>query len=86
LTYIFYSVESKLNNGKKANIGMIEVLVNEALATKDQLVSDRGELDMPSSDVFNRGDKINFGAGDKYLFAMWEVFNQVKGFTMCPPN
>jgi hypothetical protein len=35
MTYIFYSVESKLNNGKRADIGMIEVLINEDYATKD---------------------------------------------------
>jgi len=84
MTYIFYSAESKLQNGKKADIGMIEVLVNEALATKDQLVIDRGLLGLPASDAYNKGDKINIGAGGKYLFAIWENFNSIKGFTLCP--
>jgi hypothetical protein len=64
-----------LRNGKKADIGMMEVLVNEGLDTKDQLVIDKGLLGVPATDNYNRGSKINIGAGGKYLFAIWETFN-----------
>ena len=64
---------------------MLEVLIDEAKTNEEQLIMDRGELNVPdnSDDPSNNDGPINLGGGSKYLLATFESFNQIKGYTMC---
>lgn len=69
-------------------IGMIEVLLDEALENAEQVVLDRGELAVPDNEEFpsqNQGS-IKLGGGSQYLLTSFNTFTYIKGYTMCAYN
>ena len=64
---------------------MLEVLIDEAKTNEEQLIFDRGELQVPDNSdepALNNGP-ISLGGGDKYLLTTFETFSYIKGYTMC---
>lgn len=82
--YIFYTMSSN----QAHRVGMIEVLIDEELADEEQLVIDRGELNVPSNEeaAAQNFGPITLGGGDIYLLANFDYFDRVKGYTMCAYN
>ena len=69
-TYLFYTMSA--NNAHR--IGMIEILIDEELSDEEQLVFDRGELQVPSNvgESSRNNGPINIGGGYNYLLTSFE--------------
>jgi len=67
---------------KPAGIGYVEFLVNDELPAKEQYVYQSTLVDQPMENGENSGD-MKLAAGSHYLFAHFEKFNFVVGYTIC---
>lgn len=76
--FIFYTVNVLGGYG----IGMLEVLFNPKLTDSEQLVIDKGQLQVPASNSDNFG-QINIGGGLNYLLTFFDKFTEIKGYTIC---
>ena len=77
--YFFYTISSNTVHA----LGMFEVLIDEELDDKDQLVIDYGELEVPVGDESNNYGPLNIGGGENYLPTFFDKFSFIKGYTMC---